>query len=64
MAYAYCRKCDAGLGDPSFAECINMTIECHNCGHDHVLGHDESNEAIIRLAERICVIEQQLGIQP
>lgn len=64
MAYAYCRECNAELGDPSFAECINMVIPCHNCGNDHDLGHDESNEAIIRLEERICVIEQQLGIHP
>lgn len=62
MAYAYCRKCDAGLDDPTFEEAVNEVIICHCCGHDHQLGHNERNEAIIRLEERICAIEQQLGI--
>ena len=62
MAYAYCRKCDAGLDDPSFAECINGIIECPACGTDYELQHDEKNQALIQLEERITTIEQHLGL--
>lgn len=64
MPYAYCHECDAGLDDPTFEEAVNEVIVCHRCGHDHQLSHDNRNQAIIRLEERICAIEQQLGIQP
>jgi Zn ribbon nucleic-acid-binding protein len=62
MAYAYCHKCDAGLDQPTFAECMLMKIECHHCGHDHELEHDEASQALIELEERITKIEQHLGL--
>ena len=62
MTYAYCHRCDAGLDDPSFSEMVLMKIECHQCGHEHQLGHDESSQALIQLEERITAIETHLGI--
>lgn len=64
MAYAYCHECGAGLEDPEFAECLAGVIVCHECGHDHQLGHDEKNRALIQLEERISNIEAYLGIKP
>lgn len=61
-SYAYCRKCDAGLDNPTFKESVLMKIECHNCGCEYDLGHDESTQALINLEERITAIEQHLGI--
>lgn len=62
MAYAYCHNCDAGLDDPSFAECVLMKIECHRCGHDYDLQHDEAKQALIDLEERITRIEEHLKL--
>lgn len=64
MAYIYCRKCDAGLDNPTFEEAIKSEIICHRCGHDNELSHDERNEAIIELEQRITLIEQKMGIRP
>lgn len=64
MAYGYCHKCDAELDDPEFSECIAGVIVCHKCGHDHQLNHDEKNQALIQLEERISNIEAHLGIIP
>lgn len=54
MAYAYCRRCESGLDNPTFAECIEMKMDCSLCGKEHELGHDEHNQAIIEL-EAVCV---------
>ena len=60
MAYVYCTKCDAGQNSPSFADCIYMRILCHNCNHEIPLNHDQREEALIELEERITAIEQLL----
>lgn len=62
MPYAYCGNCDSGLEDPTFAECIEMKIECSLCGKDHQLSHDEHDQAIIQLEERLSVVETLLGL--
>lgn len=62
MAYAYCHKCEVGLPDPTFAQCIHMKMECWNCGTDYELQHSEQADVLIALEERITAIEQHLGI--
>lgn len=62
MAYIYCTECDAGQDHPSFADAIHMKIDCHNCGHEIPLNHQQREEALIELNERITAIEQALGL--
>lgn len=56
MAYSYCRKCDAEMGEPSLSEVLNCDHTCTQCGHsNHPLKSDA--EAILEMAERLEALE-------
>lgn len=57
MAYVYCPKCEAGQDNPDFESCIRQRIVCHMCSEEIPLRHDERDEALIELEQRISALE-------
>lgn len=63
MAYQYCDNCERELEEPTIRETIeDENYRCSNCGHEQ--SHRNSFEqAVIKLLERVEVVEQRLGIE-
>jgi uncharacterized paraquat-inducible protein A len=59
MTWQYCKKCDAGMDEPTLEEIGNQNRECPQCGADnHPL--KSLGEVLVKLSERIKALEDDL----
>lgn len=60
MAWAYCRKCDQQLGEPTAREVLEEDAHCGNCGQE--ITFKKKVDAILEILTRLEAVEAHLGI--
>jgi hypothetical protein len=65
-AYAYCRKCDAGLDRPTLREAVLGERERCVCGHVNELSYpkEELAQYLTDFEERLIAVEKHLNLSP
>lgn len=61
-SYSYCRKCDAGMSQPTVREVFTNEWYCPQCGYGHDIADHIKADVLCELEERLERIEQHLGL--